>query len=104
MKYGLVFITAPSVSKARSIVQSLLHQKLIACANVIPAIESHFLWKNKKQKIREALIIAKLPARLFKKLKTQVVKIHPYEVPEVVFVAIHSGHAPYLAWLEKSCS
>jgi periplasmic divalent cation tolerance protein len=35
-------------------------------------------------------------------LRRRVVELHPYEVPEVVALAVEAGHAPYLDWVRAS--
>src|SRR3990172_11047586 len=103
MKYRLVIITAPSQRVAHKLVHDLLRKRLIACANIIPRVESHFWWKGHMEKAREILILAKTTARRFSLLKKRVEKLHPYDVPEILSFEVKAGNAAYLKWLEESC-
>jgi periplasmic divalent cation tolerance protein len=35
-------------------------------------------------------------------LRLALVKIHPYELPEMIVLPIEAGHAPYLEWIDSS--
>ncbi|MFH1012723.1 MAG: divalent cation tolerance protein CutA, partial [Candidatus Peregrinibacteria bacterium] len=44
MKLSLGYITASTKAEAKLIATELLAEGLIACANIIPGVESHFIW------------------------------------------------------------
>lgn len=100
-QYITVFITAPSEKVALKISRKLLREKIIACANIIPKIRSLYTWKNKLCDDKEVLVIIKTKRKLFGKLKKQVLKIHPYDVPEIISLPILEGHHPYINWINK---
>ncbi len=99
--YTLIFITAPNKREAKKISSTLLDERMIACANIINGIESHFWWKDKKEKTRECLIIAKSKKSCLNKIIKKVKSIHSYEVPEIITLPITGGYKPYLEWIEK---
>ena len=55
----LILVTAPNIKLARRLAKGALEQKLAACANIIPAIESHYWWKEKLENEKEVLIMFK---------------------------------------------
>lgn len=79
------FVTCGSLGEAEGIARALLGKKLIACANIIPRIESFYRWKGKTGKSREALLIAKTRKSLKKKLAVEIEKLHSYELPAMEF-------------------
>lgn len=101
MQYAAVFITAPNKKEARRISKFLLDKRIIACANILDGVESYFWWKNKKEKARESLLVAKTRKSCLKKLFAAVSNIHPYEVPEIIALPISEGYGPYLEWIKK---
>lgn len=102
MQYIIVFITTPNKKEAYKISKILLDKRIIACANIIGGVDSHFWWKGKKERARECLLIAKTTKALLKKLIKAVLSMHSYNVPEIIAMPIIGGHAPYLEWIHST--
>src|SRR3972149_3328266 len=98
----LVFVTTADKREAHKIVKKLLDRRLIACANIIGPVESHFWWQNKIEKAEELLVIMKSNQKLFIDLSKAVKELHSYKVPEILAVPIVEGYQPYLEWLNAS--
>ncbi|MCY1002427.1 divalent-cation tolerance protein CutA [Myxococcus sp. MISCRS1] len=98
----LVLVTAPSADKAAELARSLVEEQLAACGNILPGLRSIYRWEGKVQDDAEALILFKTRASLFDALRSRIVELHPYDVPEVLRFDIAGGHAPYLAWILDS--
>lgn len=86
---------------ARRIARQLVEQQLAACVNIVPGATSIYKWKGAIEEAAELLLIIKTSRPLFETLRTELTKIHPYEVPEIVAVPIVDGAEPYLNWIEK---
>lgn len=103
-KFKLVLVTAPDLKTARRLARAALAARLIACANLVPNIESHYWWRGKIELGAEVLLILKTtPARLAA-LEKLVLKLHPYDTPEFVVFSLSGGNRRYLDWLESSCA
>ena len=98
----VVLVTAPSPAVARRIARALIARRLAACVNVMPGLISLFWWAGKLSRAREALLIIKTPARAFQPLTRAILSLHPYEVPEILALAVTAGHAPYARWVRAS--
>jgi periplasmic divalent cation tolerance protein len=101
MPYVIVFITAPNKKEAIKINGILLSKRIVACANIIGAVDSYFWWKGRREKANECLLIAKTTRRLVNKLIRIVKSLHSYEVPEIIAMPVIAGYKPYLDWVEK---
>lgn len=101
-KFVVVFVTAPSLRVARALAKAALESKVVACANLIPKLESHYWWQGKIEKSAEVLILFKTAARNTSKLQKLILDEHPYDTPEFVVVEINSGTKRYLQWIESS--
>mmetsp|Transcript_44095 Transcript_44095/g.50973 ORF Transcript_44095/g.50973 Transcript_44095/m.50973 type:complete len:111 (+) Transcript_44095:71-403(+) len=101
---GLVacYVTVPSRAVADVIAQSLVSKQLAACVNIIPGIQSVYTWKGVVQRDEELLLMIKSRAQLFPLIVEDVKAHHPYDVPEVISVAIQDGHQPYLDWVHEN--
>jgi periplasmic divalent cation tolerance protein len=101
----LVLVTAPDLKVARRLARAVLEDRLIACANLVPRIESLYWWQGRTENSREVLIVMKTTTGRLSALEKRVVELHPYDTPEILAVPVRSGMPAYLAWLKKSvCS
>ena len=97
--FAVVLVTAPDMDWARRLAKGALEAKLAACANIVPAVESHYWWKGKLESSDEVLLIFKTRQQLLPKLERAVREIHPYDTPEFVALPLTTGSRKYLAWL-----
>ena len=100
--YIVVLVTASSKEEARKISRGLLEEKLAACVNILPGLESHFWWQGKIDSAKEALLVIKTKKELFNKLVRKVKSLHSYTVPEIIALPIISGNKEYLNWINDS--
>ena len=97
--YIIVFVTTANKAEAEKISQTLLQEKLIACANIISPVTSFFHWKGTIDKAEECLVVMKSRADLFAALAERAKGLHSYEVPEILALPIVAGSEGYLAWM-----
>ena len=101
-KYAVVLVTAPDVKTGRKLARAALEARLIACANLIPRIESHYWWQGKIEAGAEVLLVMKTTAARLAALEKLIVAGHPYDTPEFVVLPISGGSRPYLDWVQDS--
>ena len=99
--YCVVLVTASSRPEARRIARSLLEKRLVACANIVPGIESHYWWQGKLDCSREWLLILKTRRARFAAVEKLVKQLHSYQVPEIIAVPLVAGQRDYLRWLSE---
>lgn len=95
----VVLVTAPDLKTARRLARSALTARLVACANLVPKLESHYWWQGKIEKSAEVLMILKTTRSRVAKLQRLILGQHPYDTAEFVVLPIAGGSAKYLAWL-----
>ena len=103
-KILLALSTFPDAETARQISNQLVSEKFAACANILPAIESIYRWKEKIESGNETLVFFKLSEDRQPAFQEKLRSLHPYEVPEIVFVPVASGLPDYLRWVAESCA
>ena len=101
-KFSLVLVTAPDLKTARALAKAALQAKLVACANLIPRIESHYWWRGKVESSGEVLMILKTTRRRLAALEKLILAKHPYDVPEFLVLPPASGNGRYLKWIAES--
>ena len=102
-EFLVVYITA-SGENAADLASALVREKLAACVNRIPGVESTYTWDGRVERDTEDLLIVKTRAGLFDRLKERVQALHAYDVPEIIAVPIVEGSESYLEWMAGSLS
>lgn len=98
----VIFVTAKDEAQANKIAEKLVEEKLIACANIVPGIQSIFRWEGKVERAQEVLLVLKSRRRHFPLIVETVKALHSYDVPEVIALPIIEGNKDYLNWLTES--
>jgi periplasmic divalent cation tolerance protein len=98
-RFELVLVTAPNLKTARRLARAALTARLVACANLMPKIESHYWWKNKIAHDTEVLMLLKTTSDCIAALEKLIVSQHPYDTPEFVVLRLERGNKRYLDWL-----
>ena len=101
--FYIVLVTAPDLKTARRLAWAALKAKLIACANLVPQLESHYWWLGKLEQSSEVLMILKATRGTLARLEKLILNLHPYDTPEFIVLPLTGSNARYLAWWEKSC-
>ena len=102
MEFSFVYITTADIDESKRIGRALVEEKLAACANCIPHMESVYWWNGKLEQSCEAVLIAKTRSSQVEALPTRVKELHSYDVPCVVAMAIEGGNEEYLKWLGEN--
>ena len=98
-QFALVLVTAPDLKTARRLAKAALQAKLIACANLVPKIESHYWWQGKLESAAEVLLVLKTTKATLAALEKLILAGHPYDTPEFLVLSPNAGSQKYLAWL-----
>jgi len=102
MPIRFIYMTAGSLEEARRIGRELVSAKLAACVNILPQMQSIYVWEGKLQEEAEVVMIAKTTAARTAELMAKVKSLHSYTVPCVVSLAVEDGHPPFLEWIAGS--
>ena len=98
----IVFCTCPDAEVAENIAAKLVAERLAACVNIIPGIQSLYEWDGKVENDRECQLIIKTSVNCLEDLEIAVTERHPYELPELIAVTISDGSAGYLDWIQEN--
>jgi periplasmic divalent cation tolerance protein len=101
-KFVVVLVTTPDLKTGRKLARAALAAKLIACANLVPRIESHYWWRGKIEAGAEVLLVMKTTAPRVAALEKLILAKHPYDTPEFIALPVSRGSRRYLDWVQES--
>jgi periplasmic divalent cation tolerance protein len=99
MDFLFAYITTRDADEARRIGKVLVAERLAACINILPGMESHYWWQGKMESAKEAVLIAKTRADLRCELLERARALHEAETPCIVFLPVAGGNPDYLDWI-----
>jgi len=97
MQIIAVYVSFKNLAEARKIGFYLLKHKLVVCANYFP-ISSIYLWQGKIEQASEFVGIFKSKKENWSKIKSEIKKLHSYEIPMILKFEIESN-SEYKNWL-----
>ena len=100
--YVLVLTTLPNDADGGAFARALVNDRLAACVNLLPLMESVYRWEGRVERDSERQVIIKTTMERTAALWERVRELHPYEVPEFVVVPILDGNEAYLRWIGES--
>ena len=101
-EFAVVLVTSPDLKTGRKLARAALAARLVACANLIPRIESHYWWEGKIEVGAEVLLVMKTTTARLAALEKLVMAKHPYDTPEFVVLPISRGNERYLDWVQDA--
>ena len=101
-EYVIVLTTLPADADAVAFGRTLVEERLAACVNVLPAMDSVFRWEGQVERDSERQVILKTSRDRTSALWDRIRELHPYEVPEFVVLPILDGSDAYLRWVGES--
>lgn len=102
MEAVLVLTTLPDAESATRLARQLVESKLAACVNVLAPCNSIYRWKGEVESAAEVPLLIKTPRAGYPALERAIKASHPYELPEIIAVAIDKGLPEYLQWVGSS--
>lgn len=103
-EFLIVLVTAPDIDVARRLTRGALEERLVACGNLLPGVESHYWWQGKIESGAEVLCVFKTTRKRVEAFEQFVLKNHPYDTPEIIALPITSGTQRYLEWIRSEAA
>lgn len=99
----VVLVSVPR-DESRKLAHLLVENRLAACVNIVPKIDSYFWWDDAVQTEEESLLIIKSTAAKFAALRDFVEEHHPYDLPEIIALPLVDGFSEYINWVHAETS
>ena len=100
--YVIALTTLPADADAAEFGRTLIDERLAACVNLLPVMESVYRWEGKIEFEAERQLVIKTSRDRVADLWDRVRELHPYEVPEFIVIPIMDVNEAYLRWIGES--
>lgn len=101
MKTCMIYVATGGSEEARKLAETLVSEKLVACANIVDGATSIYRWEGKVESSQESLLIAKTTHGRRDAAVARLSELHSYETPCIVAYDIAAGIPEYLDWIER---
>jgi periplasmic divalent cation tolerance protein len=98
----IVMTTESTLDEANKLGRMLVEERLVACATLVPAVQSIYFWKDEIQSAPEIMMMLKTTSDKLEALETRLRQLHSYRVPEFLVLPVEHGSAAYLEWMFAS--
>ncbi len=95
----IVLTNCPDEDVADRLARTLVEQKLAACVNRLPAVNSVYRWQGSVERAVEVPLLIKSTRERLPEIQEAIRALHPYEVPEIVAIPVVAGLPAYLRWV-----
>ena len=97
----LVLTTCATVEEAEAVSRHLIDARLVACVNITSGVRSLYRWQSRVEDNTEVMLVMKSRRDLFGALKSELRKVHSYEIPEIIALPVIDGNDEYLGWVDE---
>lgn len=94
--------TCSTIDEGRKVARYLVQERLVACAQIVPWVESIYMWNNQLETAQESKVILKTKRRHLERITQIILENSTYQVPEITYFTIEGGNASYLQWMADS--
>ncbi len=81
---ALIWCPFPDAAAAAATAKLLLDERLVACANILPAMLSLFEWNGERGESSEAGALFKTDAAFLDRAIARLAELHPYDEPAII--------------------
>ncbi len=96
---ALAWCPFPDAGSAAAAATTLLDERLIACANIVPQMLSLYEWNGERGEAGEAGMLIKTDAALLARAMARLAELHPYDQPAILGWNCDAATPATAAWL-----
>ncbi|WP_109486944.1 divalent-cation tolerance protein CutA [Occallatibacter savannae] len=95
----IVLTTESTLEEANKLGRTLVEERLVACATLLPVVQSIYHWNAQIQSAPETMVLLKTSTEKLDALEKRLKELHSYRLPEFLVIPVESGSAAYLEWM-----
>ncbi len=98
---ALVYATFPSAGEALDCCRALLGEGMIACANRLPPVISHYRWEGELETTEEHPVILKTTTARQQDVIDRMAELHRHKTAAILSWSVDAAHPSYAMWVER---
>ncbi|OYY48587.1 MAG: divalent-cation tolerance protein CutA [Methylophilaceae bacterium 17-44-8] len=95
----IVLTHVPDETSANKLAEMLIQHQLAACVNIQSPCQSVYAWNNVIEKTIEWPVTIKTIRQKYAEVESCILKLHPYELPDILCLNVDGGLPAYLQWV-----
>lgn len=99
---ALIWCPFPDAGEPQKVARQLLEERLIACANILPAMQSVFRWQGEIGTAEEVAVLFKTSAARLEAATARLAQLHSYDVPAIAGWHADSTPPETCEWLASN--
>lgn len=96
-----VYTTAPSQADAERVADAVITAGHAACVNMLPGMQSMYMWEGKLQRETEVAMLFKACAGTYKAAMDKIATVHPYDTPAITAFNALDADPRFAAWVRS---
>jgi len=85
---------------AHALAARLVEERLVACASILPGVESVYHWQGAIERQSESVLLMETADACVERAIARIEALHAYDVPKIVAFEAAHVNAPYEQWVE----
>jgi periplasmic divalent cation tolerance protein len=98
----IVYVTCPDFALAQRIGRSVVEERIAACANILPGMNTVYRWEGKIEIGQETVLFVKTTAEQFERVAAHIRAAHPYQCPCIIALPVSHGTPDYISWIVQN--
>ena len=99
MDIQLIITNLPNRDVALTLATRLVESGLAACVNIMAPCTSVYNWQDSLETTEEIPLLIKALKQNYSAIEKEILKVHPYKLPEIIAVPLADGLPQYLNWI-----
>lgn len=97
----MVYVVTSGLAEAELLAEIALTNRLCACANILPGMQSMYHWEGKVEKASECVLLLKTEMEKYDTLEKLLVQNHSYDTPAIFCFEAERVEPKFGVWLKN---
>ncbi|MBK6707580.1 MAG: divalent-cation tolerance protein CutA [Sphingomonadales bacterium] len=98
---AIVYAVFPSAGEAHDCCRNLLQERLVACANRLAPVISHYRWEGEIETSEEHPVILKTALARQQEVIDRIAQLHRHKVPAILAWPAAAAHPAFALWVNS---
>ncbi len=96
-----VVLSTAAPADADRLVAMLVEERLVACGNIVPGVQSIYRWQGEVCRDAEVVLLMETTLSVLPAAMARLAALHPYDTPKILALAPDAVAEAYLSWAQQ---